>query len=177
MLLWHVGVSFAFIRYAFRDPLMDLRFLALGAVLSDIVDLPIGVPLWERFETVRLFGHTMLFGVLLMIVVLMVTRRGLWRKRLILLPIGVLMHLGLDAMWQSPETLWWPFLGAEFAPAGIASYGSYAIDVLTDPLMWLGEAVGLVYLVALWQKADLGVSVNFRRFVASGVVSAPIDPS
>lgn len=154
---------------------MDLRFIALGAVLSDLVDLPVAIPLWHDFQSARLIGHSTLFAVLVMVVVLIATRRGLWRKRLILLATGVLLHLALDAMWQDPETLWWPFLGTKFTSTGFDTFGEYARAVLTNPWMWAGEAVGLVYLVALWRKAGLSESDARATFLRTGVVSASID--
>lgn len=177
MVFWHSGVSVAFIRYAFRDPNMDLRFLALGAVLSDVVDLPVAIPLWERFQTARLVGHSMLFAVVVLVVVLLATRRGLWRKRLVLVATGMLLHLVLDAMWQDPKTLWWPFLGWEFTSTGVATYAAYARDVLTNPWMWAGEAAGIAYLVALWRKSGLSGAEARASFLRTGVVSASIDRS
>jgi hypothetical protein len=47
VLLWHVGATIAFVRYAFRDPNMDLRYLALGAVLPDLIDTPLGIGFWS----------------------------------------------------------------------------------------------------------------------------------
>jgi hypothetical protein len=47
MLFWHLGASIAVARYTFRDERMDLRFLALGALLPDIIDTPVGsLPSW-----------------------------------------------------------------------------------------------------------------------------------
>jgi glucan phosphoethanolaminetransferase (alkaline phosphatase superfamily) len=175
MFFWHIGASVGFIRYAFRDPHMDLRFLALGAVLSDIVDLPVAILFWSSYETDKLVGHSTMFAVVLMVAVLVLTRRGLWRKRLILLATGVLLHLALDAMWQSPETLWWPFFGSEFTRSGFATYGAYVSEVVSNPWVWVGEIVGLVYLVALWRKADLSKASVRKTFMRTGVVSAPID--
>ncbi len=154
---------------------MDLRFLALGAVLSDIVDLPVAVLLWPDYQTAELAGHSTMFAVVLMVAVLILTRRGLWRKRFILLATGVLLHLALDGMWQSPETLWWPFFGWEFTPSGFTTYGSYAFEVVSSPWMWMGEAVGLVYLIALWRKAGMSEASVRTEFVRTGVLSAPID--
>lgn len=175
MLLWHIGASIAFVRYAFRDPFMDLRFLALGAIVSDLVDLPVGIAMWSRFESVRLFGHSILFGVTLMVVVLVATRRGTWRKRLILVATGVLLHLALDAMWQSPGSLWWPFLGDGFTSSGFAGYGEYVKDLVSNPVVWAGEAIGLVYLVVLWRKAGLDDADKRQVLYRTGVVSAAID--
>ncbi len=64
MLFWHVGATIALIRYAFRDEAMDLRFLALGAVLPDLLDTPIGFVFWSTFGSVRLAAHSLLFATL-----------------------------------------------------------------------------------------------------------------
>lgn len=168
-------MTIVFVRYAFRDEAMDLRFLVLGALLPDLIDTPIGALAWVTFQTPRLWGHSFLFGTSVMMLVLVVTRRGPVRKRWMLLATGILLHLALDALWNQPETLWWPFLGFDFARTQFATFGSYAADVLTDPLVWVGEAIGLVYLVVLWRKSGLGVAEARSRLLTTGVVSARID--
>ena len=174
MLFWHIGASIGFVRYAFRDPMMDLRFLALGAILPDLVDLPIGIAMWDSYQNVRLGAHSMLFAASLLVAVLVVTRRGVWRKRLILLAVGAFLHLALDAMWQTPETLWWPFLGDGLASTGFATYGEYLGDLVSNPVMWLGEIAGAAYLVFLFTKSGLSDPQTRATFVRTGVVSAPI---
>lgn len=175
MLLWHVGLTTAFVRYAFRDEHMDLRFLALGAILPDVIDTPIGVAVWQTWQTPRLWSHSLAFGALLMTVVLLVTRRGRRRKQWMLVAVGVLMHLALDGMWSYPETLWWPFLGWTFFSTEFATFSSYAYSVLQDPLVWAGEAVGLVYLVVLWRRSDLSDATAREVLLTTGRVSAPIE--
>jgi membrane-bound metal-dependent hydrolase YbcI (DUF457 family) len=175
VILWHVGATVAFIRYAFRDDAMDLRFLALGAILPDLIDTPIGVFGWASLGAVRLASHTILFGSLVMAAVLIFTRRGPVRKRWMLLATGVLLHLLLDAMWNLPETLWWPFLGTEFSATGFPTFGAYVQDLLTNPVMWAGEALGLVYLIALARRSNLTDPATRRTLWRTGVVSASID--
>ncbi|MEN8239218.1 MAG: metal-dependent hydrolase [Actinomycetota bacterium] len=175
MIFWHVGATVAFIRYAFRDEAMDLRFLALGALLPDLIDTPAGIVAWSSLGSVRLISHGILFGSFVMVAVLIFTRRGPVRKRWMLLATGVLLHLLLDTMWNSPESLWWPFLGTGFTATGFTTYGAYAIDVLTNPVMWVGEALGLVYLVVLARRADLTDPAARRTLWRTGVVSASID--
>ncbi|NNL14467.1 MAG: metal-dependent hydrolase, partial [Acidimicrobiia bacterium] len=52
MLFWHLGGSLFLGRWVFRDPAMDLRVLALGAVLPDLIDKPIGSILFtDYFDT------------------------------------------------------------------------------------------------------------------------------
>lgn len=175
MLFWHIGATTAFIRYAFRDPAMDLRFLVLGAILPDLIDLPIAVVWWDTFGSVRLAAHSFTFGALAMAAVLVVTRRGPRRKRWMLLAVGVLAHLALDAMWQSPETLWWPFLGTEFTGSGFATYADYLRDLIGDPLMWLGEAAGLAYVVWMGRRIGIGDSEVRRSLMRTGAISVGLD--
>ncbi|NNF65359.1 MAG: metal-dependent hydrolase, partial [Acidimicrobiia bacterium] len=62
MLFWHLGGTVAIARYAFRDERMDLRFLALGALLPDLIDKPIAYFVFERYNATRLWGHTLIFA-------------------------------------------------------------------------------------------------------------------
>lgn len=175
MLLWHLGATVALIRYTFRDDRMDLRFLMLGAVLPDLVDTPIGALVYPSTLTVRLVSHTLLVAALVMVIVVWRTRRGRPRKRWMPLAIGLLMHLALDAMWASPETLWWPFLGLDFTPADASTFGGLVADVLTDPLVWVAEAAGAAYLVMLGRRARLGDAAARRVFLETGTIDVPIE--
>lgn len=174
MIFWHIGGSIAIARYAFRDERMDLRFLVLGAVIADLIDTPVGLALFSRLQSVRLVGHTLAAAVLVMTFVLVRTRRGRPRKRWMPIAIGMLLHLFLDAMWQDPETLWWPFLGLDFSPAGAATAAEYARAVVGDWRTWGLEAIGLIYLVVLAQRARLGDREPRRRLWRTGTVDAPI---
>lgn len=174
MLFWHLGGTIAFIRYAFRDPRMDLRLLMLGAVLPDLVDTPIGLVGWQPFANVRLYAHTLLAASVVMTVVMLATRRGRPRKRWMPLAVGVLMHLVLDAMWQQPETLWWPFLGWDLSRTAFVTSGEYIRSVLSDWRVWGLEGLGLAYLIVLALRSGLGTAAPRRAFLTSGVVAAPI---
>ena len=175
MLFWHTGGTIALIRYAFRDPHMDLRFLMVGALLPDLLDTPVGLIFYDRLQAVRLVAHAFVFGVTLMIVVLVATRRGRPRKRWMPLAVGVLMHLLLDAMWNDAETLWWPFLGWEFTAAGPATAAEYVRSILTDWRVWALEAVGALYLVYLAHRGNLEARAARDEFLATGVIHVPIE--
>lgn len=156
MLFWHLGGTIWLFRYVFRDPKVDLRFLALGALLPDLIDKPIGTILFaDSIGTGRWVGHTLLFSTVIMGVVLLLTRRGRRRRAWMALAIGCMLHLILDGMWTTPEVLAWPFLGLEFPP-GPDSYWSGLLGRLFDsPWTIAGEVVGLGYLVWLWYFAEL----------------------
>ena len=77
MLLWHVGATLWLFRWIFRDPKVDIRFLLLGAILSDLIDMPIGtLVLADRFSTGELWFHSLILPSLYMALVLVLTRRG-----------------------------------------------------------------------------------------------------
>ena len=174
MLLWHVAGTVAIARYAFRDERMDLRFLMLGAVLPDLIDTPIGLLFFGRFGGVRLAAHSLLAASILMASIVLATRRGRPRKKWMGLAIGMLIHMFLDAMWASPETLWWPLFGFEFSPSGATDVAQYMSEVLANGLVWLGEAVGLIYLLVLARRARLKTADARALFLATGRVDVPI---
>jgi inner membrane protein len=175
MLFWHAGATIAIARYTFRDDRMDLRMLLVGALIPDIVDTPIGLLFYGRLHSVRLFTHGLLLAVVVMVIVVMSTRRGRPRKMWMPLAIGLLLHVLLDAMWLDPETLWWPLLGWSFSPAGPAQVSGYVGSVLGDWKMWLGEVIGLVYLIYLWFAADLVDPEKRKALWRTGRVDAPIE--
>ena len=174
MLFWHSGGTILLIRYAFRDPHMDLRFLVLGALIPDLVDTPIGLTFYSSLQSVRLLGHTFLFGFVVMVAVLLLTRRGRPRKRWMPIAVGILTHLLLDAMWNDPETLWWPLLGWDFAPAGPATAAEYVRSILSDWRVWAMELAGLGYLAFLWRRGNLASAEARAEFRSTGVIDVPI---
>lgn len=175
MLFWHAGATIAGARYAFRDDRMDLRMLLMGALLPDLVDTPIGLVFYGRLHSVRLATHGLLLASIVMVAVVMSTRRGRPRKMWMPLAIGLLLHAVLDAMWLDPETLWWPLFGWGFSPAGPENLHSYLGSVLGDWKVWLGEAAGLVYLAYLWSAAQLSDPEKRATLWRTGRIDAPID--
>ncbi len=174
MIFWHTGGAVALARYTFRDERMDLRFLVLGALLADLIDTPIGLVFYGQLGSVRLVGHGLIAAASVMGFVLWRTRRGRPRKRWMPLAIGMLLHLFLDAMWQDPETLWWPFLGWEFTPAGPPDAAAFVRSVLTDWRVWALEAIGLIYLVVLGRRARLADPDMRLRLRRTGTIDVPI---
>jgi hypothetical protein len=154
MILWHVGPTVLAVRYVFRDPGMDLRWVVAGSVLPDVVDKPIGSILFhDTFGSHRLVAHALVFPVVALFVVLGVTRRGSpARKALIAVVIGSLFHLVLDGAWADPEAFWWPALGIEFPEIADSAFGPLVRGMVTDPWVWAQEALGATYLVYLWAR-------------------------
>ena len=174
MLFWHVGSSVLLFRYLFRDPGVDLRFLAAGAILPDVIDKPIGRIFWaDTLGTGRIYGHTLVFFVVVLFVVMVLSSRGTtWRRRWVALAVGVMFHLLLDGMWLIPDTLLWPLFGWEF-PASFDDYwAGFFGRFLSDPLLMVQELFGLGYLTFLWRKAGLSDPVRRARLFEEGTVAA-----
>lgn len=110
MLLWFVGPSIAIVWLVFRSPMADHRMVAVGALLP-VVEAPTGAP--------RVL-HTLLGAVVALGVVMALTRgRRLVRRRWLGIPIGLFLHLVLDASFTRAELFWWPFLGFDPGTGGL----------------------------------------------------------
>ncbi|MGH3650636.1 MAG: metal-dependent hydrolase [Acidimicrobiia bacterium] len=162
MLSWHVGATLWLFRWIFRDPKVDVRFLLVGAILPDLVDLPLGTLLFaDRYSTGELWSHTLLAPTIYMAIVLLTTRRGRGRRAWMALGVGWLFHLLLDGMWVDREVFLWPWFGFDFSPQESPFWSLAWERAWSDPWRWGKEAVGLVYLAWLW--VALGMSSPARR--------------
>jgi hypothetical protein len=172
MLLWHLGATLGLFRWIFRDPGVDIRLLLLGAVLPDLVDMPIGtLVLTERFSTGELWAHSLIAPVAFVCIVMIVTRRGPRRRALLTVGIGWLFHLLLDGMWLHQEVFLWPFFGA--IPPGEAPYWPLAWErALSDPWRWIKELAGLAYLTYLWVTLSLATGSRRRAVIETGRLPA-----
>ncbi len=161
MLFWRLGATLWLFRWIFRDPKVDVRFLFLGVLVPDLIDIPIGtIFLADRYSTGELWAHSLLAPTLYMTIVLLATRRGRRRRAFMAVGVAWLFHLLLDGMWTDPEVFLWPFFGE--IPAGPAPYWPLAWErALSDPWRWVLEGVGIMYLVWLWFA--LGLNIRSRR--------------
>jgi hypothetical protein len=153
MFLWFIGVSFVFVWLVFRSPALDYRLVMLGSV----------IPLGEAaFGGPRVL-HTLLAAVaLLVLVVLATSRRRLVRRRLISLPIGLLMHLVLDGIWTRADVFWWPFLGPSFGTGGLPEFERpIGVGLLL-------ELIGVGCLVWCWRTFGFADRANRDRFLRTG---------
>ncbi|MDQ1262574.1 MAG: hypothetical protein QG575_1755 [Euryarchaeota archaeon] len=143
LLFAHVGLALASARI-FSG--VSLAFLALGSMLPDVIDKPLGLIVFGSPSMGRTFAHTLLF--LLLLSALCLHSLDI---RFFSLALGVLIHLSLDFMWNSPETLLWPLLGP--FPGGplldTMSYLQMILSGLKNPGILIPEIVGLAYLIFL----------------------------
>lgn len=125
MLLWFVGPSVLIVWSVFRSPSADYRVVAVGSLIP-LVELPFGEPRLLH----SLGGAAVLLGAV------MVGARGhrLVQRRLLGLPIGVLLHLVLDGAWADTEAFWWPVFGTSWSTADLPELGRGGLNLLLEGL-------------------------------------------
>ncbi len=133
-LFGHLGITLGIAVLLFRvlkiEPNRELYGAVLvGAILPDLIDKPIGeILLADSLSNGRIFAHTLLFALILLLIGLYVYKRHgeLWG---LLLGGAALLHLCEDQMWLIPETLLYPLFGLAF-PQGVVEphWWEYFID-------------------------------------------------
>jgi hypothetical protein len=155
MLLWFVGTAVLAVWFVFHDSRFDYRWLLVGAVAPDIVDLPFG--------GARVM-HSVVGSVAVLVLVMFSTvgRRPL-RRRLLALPIGTFLHLIFDGAFTNTEVFWWPFGGFAFDDA---PWPTWDRGVLNIPMEIAGFAM------CWWAVGRFGLRdrARRRRFLRTGVL-------
>jgi hypothetical protein len=163
VILWFIGGSWVAVWAVLQDPAVDYRLVVLGALLPDAVDGPIG--------GVR-YAHTLAAGVVVLLAVMLATvgRRRL-RRRLLAVPIGMLIHLILDGMWTDARVFWWPFQGWSLAGAGrLPSLGHPVAVTVAE------EVAGAIALWWCWVRFGLADPDRRTRFVRTGRLAPDVGP-
>lgn len=158
MFFWFIGGAAFIVWNVFRDQSIDYRVLAIGALLPDVIDLP----------TSHRVAHSITVSVAFLVVLMLATvgRRAL-RKRLLMIPIGMFLHLVLDGVFQSTRTFWWPITGATAVRGDLPSVDRPVL------LTVIFEVIGLVILRWFWRRAHLSKPEYRAAFLASGHLPVP----
>ncbi|MCE2527465.1 MAG: metal-dependent hydrolase [Actinomycetia bacterium] len=167
MILWHLATALFGFRWVFRDPEADLRWLVAGALVPDVIDMPIGTLLWVgTFASGQLFAHSLTSTVVVGVAVLLLTRRGSpARRNLMVMMVGWLIHLLSDGIWLEPRVFWWPLWGWSFPSEELPFWQGAWARAGSDPSRRLSEAVGLG---AVLRKTDPGSPGKHRPFLRAG---------
>ncbi len=125
--LAHIGIALLFGRLLQRRlKLRDLRLVALGSMLPDLVDKPLTL---VGIGSGRFIAHSFLFT----IATALLSRE---------IGFGCAMHLILDRIWEEPKILLFPFLG--FPPTIHHTIYDFIRTLLTNRSVQAGEIVGLI---------------------------------
>ncbi|RMC96793.1 metal-dependent hydrolase [Clostridium autoethanogenum] len=113
----HLGPTtavFKFYEKISKKETIDYRVVLVGSILPDLIDKPIGAFLFRNtFHNSRIFGHTLLFSLLLLLIGIGRIKKNKG-NRVFTLGISTSIHLILDSMQLYKGILFWPFLGFKF---------------------------------------------------------------
>jgi inner membrane protein len=149
---------------------LDIRYLLIGSLLPDIIDKPVGQLLFrDTFGNGRIFSHALLF-----LIVISAFGLYLWKKQhqqwMLALAAGTFMHLILDGMWETPATLFWPFMGWEFPKIQLENWTQGILHTLvSNPSVYIPEIIGLGILV--WFAAVVIMHKKTGVFIRHGRIS------
>ena len=152
MFLWFAGGAFVGVWLVFRSPAVDYRLVVAGALLP-LVELPFGSPRVLHSVT----GAAALLG----LAMVATPRRRLAQRRLVAVPIGVLVHLLLDGIWTDTRAFWWPFAGLAWSDSRLPELSRGALDLVL-------EAIGAAALWWCWRRFRLDEPARRARFVRTG---------
>lgn len=129
MLFWYTGLAILIVANVFRSTGLDYRFVAVGALLPLLVDLPAGH---------RALGHALLFPVGLFAAVMLATtgRSRLRRRRLLCVPIGVFVALVLSGAFTQDHVFLWPFLGGAGQQSLLGAWWIVLLEELGGLAAW-----------------------------------------
>jgi hypothetical protein len=156
MLTWYAAGAVFGVWNVFQSNGLDVRAIALGALLPLLIDLPFGQ---------QKYGHTLLGAVLALVIVMLATARPgqrLARRHLIGVPIGWFCGLVLSFAFANEHTFWWPFLGRTFDEASLWPALPLAIGL---------EVVGLIATRWCWVRFGLADPARRRVMLRQGKVS------
>jgi membrane-bound metal-dependent hydrolase YbcI (DUF457 family) len=161
LLFGHLGITLG-IYFGLRvfvprlRTIIDPRYLAIGALLPDLIDKPLGRVIFaSTFENGRIIGHTLLLSFIFFLIGLYFYNK---RRDIIVLSLasGSFFHLMVDQMWARPKTLFWPFFGLSF-PKDRTDYTGieYLFKMLRQSFepglsnAFIPEIIGMVVIIIL----------------------------
>jgi hypothetical protein len=145
---------------------LDLRIIAIMAILPDIIDKTIGLVIFaETINNGRLFSHTLLFMLIFAIIYFVIIGSKAW-----VYVFPVLMHQLLDLSWQEPKTWFWPAYGWEFEFLEKDVFQGWLDKFINDPFIFSTEIIGLVILMGIFFYFRVFIRDNFEKIIKSGQV-------
>ncbi len=173
----HLGITlaFIFIVFYFLREKVDYRFVLVGAVLPDIIDKPLGqIILYSVFQNGRIIAHTLLFVAVLTLIGIYIEKR--YKSTVVeILALGALIHLVLDQMWNTPQTLFWPLLGWAFPKVDLENYTGFLLnEMLNRPDVYMPEIIGFAIMAAFVYYNKLYQPGPLKSFIMHGTLNGKL---
>ena len=162
-----IGITLGiFLLYITKD-CRALIYCAIGSLLPDIIDKPVGHIILDHLSNGRIFFHSL--TVCALVALLGVIVWVVWRHPgFLFIAAGILSHQLADAMWTSPRSWYWPFLG-RFPPKYQPFYfeDMFSLEI-SSPSELLVVVLGIILCICLMQAWRTKNTLLFRR--AAGLV-------
>jgi membrane-bound metal-dependent hydrolase YbcI (DUF457 family) len=175
LLFGHIGITLGiFFGISYFAPrlklIIDPRYLAIGALLPDLIDKPLGMIVFaSTISNGRMISHTLVFSLSLFLIGLYIFDK---RREIIVLTLatGSFFHLIEDQMWATPQTLFWPLLGWSFPKDSVIDGLAFLLMLLKKSFIpefsngfipthtFIPEIIGMTVIVILainWLKERL----------------------
>ncbi|MCL0065450.1 metal-dependent hydrolase [Dehalococcoidia bacterium] len=149
--------------------LIDYRLVLLGSMLPDIIDKPVGIYfLGDTFSNGRIFGHSLLFFLIILLPGLYRYLRS-GRLGILVLSLCTGFHLVLDQMWLEPRTLFWPLYGLAFPRYDTTGWLTSLLEALkSEPAVYLPEIMGAFIMILF--MLELLSGKRLLIFLRKGIV-------
>jgi len=167
----HVAITWAVAdRFAghFSKAGLDYRWLAISALLPDLIDKPLALWVFTRSHSSQNVAHALIPNLLLMGLACLRWRSG-WPYVL-----AFNAHLLADRMWRHTETFWWPLYGWQtfwtfkFMNSPEAMVRVYLDIIRRYPRVWIVELMALGFLIWFGRKHQLFAWRNLVSFLKTG---------
>lgn len=148
---------------------IDFRIIAVSAMLPDIVDKIIGMwILGEEVSNGRIFTHSLITVTIFSLAFLNISKIKFSKITIPTLYVfPVFLHLVLDGLWELPGTLFWPLMGTRF-PRVDVEFGDYFELLLSSPVAWMGELIGIMIIFVLFIRYRVYLRENLVLFLKKG---------
>jgi len=166
------GLLLGLVLYAWKRDRLVAGAAVIGAILPDLVDKPLGLILTGTVGYGRIYGHTLLFFLIVLVAGVLLRHLLSRRASVIVLAValGILSHQLLDAMWLEPASWCWPLLGPFPPPSLDIPLLPYILGDLLQPAEWLFAgasvflALGLAGASGSWQRFSPALSLIMAFF-------------
>jgi len=145
----------------------DYRLIIFGSLLPDIIDKPIGYILFQKYyENGWIYGHTLLFSLLLLILSYFI------KTKYLMVGLASLLHLVEDGVAiYMPRTFLWPLLGWSFDKNEVftSKWIEYTIlGLYTNKYIQITEITGAAIIFYLFLRHKLYIKSNLLAFIKNG---------
>ena len=147
---------------------LDYRWLALSALLPDVIDKPLALWVFTKSHSSQNVTHALLPNLILLVVTL-----AKWPRALPYV-LAFNVHLLADRMWHHTETFWWPLFGWQtfwefrFMNSPQAMVNVYLDIIRRYPRVWIVELIAILFLAWFGWRHKLYSWRNLGRFLKTG---------